>query len=250
MSKKLTSEYVKKEYNRQVKADYGGNYEYNRWFASSESKLGYEMHKASQKFHTKDITFKSYLEFGVGPGTWTEMFVKSGAKFTLLDISKEMLNLAKKRFKSRKNIKYVVGNMLNLRKKNEFDFVFSSRAIKYIPNKEKLFKVIYDSMKDNGNCVVINQSCDTFMQRIYRLFGIKSNDTLHQGGITISELKRIFKKTGFKEVELYPVEIKVGIPGVVIFKTLSKWIWKMFYKHELNFLSTLLSGSYLVKMKK
>ena len=88
------------------------------------------------------------------------------------------------------------------------------------------------------------------MQRLYRLLGIKERDALHTGGITIKELKKILLEAGFKDVKFYPVEIKVGIPSVVIFKGLSSIVWNIFYKHELNWLSPFLSGSYLVKMRK
>ncbi|MEK6887233.1 MAG: class I SAM-dependent methyltransferase [Nanoarchaeota archaeon] len=246
----LTAEYVKKEYNRQIKEDYKNNYEHKRWFSTPESRLGYVMHKASQRQHTKDIKFGNYLEFGVGPGTWTKMFLNKNGNFTLVDISKEMLKLAKENLSKNKNIKFIVGNILNLKSKNKYDFVFSSRAIKYIPKKEKLFKIIYSSMKEAGSCVIINQSCDTIMQRIDRLFRVKSKETLHQGGITIKDLKQILIKAGFRDIELFPVEIKVGIPGLIIFKQVSQLIWKLFYKYELNWLSTLLSGSYLIRMKK
>lgn len=253
MNKKLTSEYVKKEYNRQIKEEYQGNYEYKRWFASPESRLGYEMHRASQRFHTKAIKFNDYLEFGCGPGTWTKMFLNMAGKnrrFTLVDISKEMIKLAEKNLGKNKKIKFIVGDILNLKVKNKYDLIFSSRAIKYIPKKKRLFEILHAALKENGNCIIINQSCDTLMQKVYRLFGIKSKETLHMGGIAIKELKKILKNAGFKEIKFYPVEIKVGIPGLMIFKGLSRSIWKIFYKHELNWLSTLLSGSYIVRMKK
>lgn len=250
MTRKLTTVFVKKEYNRQIKEGYRGNYEYKRWFSTPNSRLGYKMHEASQKYHTKGIKFSTYFEFGVGPGTWTKMFLNSKKKFTLLDISVEMIKQAKTKFGIRKNIKYIVGNILKFNKKNEFDFVFSSRAIKYVPQKGRLFKVIYDSLKNNGTCVIINQSSDTLMQKIYRFFNIRPKETLHQGGITIKELKNIFQKCGFSKIEFYPVEIKIGIPGFVICRDTSYWVWKQFYKKELGWLSTLLSGSYLIKMKK
>src|SRR3989344_1658053 len=186
--KKLTTLYVKKEYDRQLKAEHG-DYEFNRWFKNPENKLGYDMHYSSQRFHTKGIEFKSYFEFGVGPGTWTKMFLSSSKRFVLLDISEEMIKQAKQKIGNGKNMRYITGNVLNLNQREKFDFVFSSRAIKYIPNKEKLFGVIYSSLRNGGKCVIISQSIDTLMQRLYRLLGIKERDALHTGGITIKELK-------------------------------------------------------------
>lgn len=248
--KMLTTKYVEREYDRQIRDIYKGNYEYERWFSTPEARLGFKMHESSQKFHTKDIKFRNYLEFGVGSGIWTRMFLNKKKHFTLIDISKEMLGQAKKNLGFMKNISYIQLNILNLKAFDKYDMIFSSRVIKYVPDKEKMFSLLYRALKKDGSCVIINQSIDTVMQRIYHFLGIKSKDLLHSRPISIKDLKFILKNAGFKDIRFYPVEIKVGIPGITIFKKLSLMIWKKLYKKKLNWISTLLAGSYLMKMKK
>src|SRR3989338_7401348 len=120
MKQKLTSQYVKKENNRQLKEDYGDDYEFNRWLSSRGEWEGYRMQYLAQKYHTKDIKFKNYMEFGVGPGTWTKMFLSPEKQFTLIDLSSEMIKQAKKNLGERKNINYKVMNILNLKDKEKY----------------------------------------------------------------------------------------------------------------------------------
>ncbi len=250
MTKKLTTSYVKKEYNRQLKEDYGDDYEFNRWLSSRGEWEGYRMQYLAQKFHTKDVKFKNYMEFGVGPGTWTKMFLNPKKTFTLIDLSSEMIKQAKKNLGERKNINYKVMNILDLKDKEKYDFIFSSRAIKYVPDKEKMFKNLYHSLKKNGTMVIITQSADTLFQKIGRKLKKKEKELLHSEGITIQELKNVLQDVGFKKIDFYPVSLKVNIPKIAKFHSFSNWLWKLNYKKKLNNFSTLLSGSYLIKMRK
>jgi len=190
------------------------------------------------------------MEFGVGPGTWTKMFLNPKKQFTLIDLSIEMIKQAKRNLGERKNINYKVMNILNLKDKEKYDFIFSSRAIKYVPNKEKMFRNLYRSLKKNGTMVIITQSADTLFQKLSRKLKKKEKDLLHSEGITIQELKKILEDAGFKKIEFYPVSLKVNIPKIAKLHGLSNLLWKMNYKKKLNNFSTLLSGSYLIKMKK
>ncbi|MFA6275086.1 MAG: class I SAM-dependent methyltransferase, partial [Candidatus Paceibacterota bacterium] len=88
-----------KIYDKQVKEKFFSDYEFWRWFKDDQAKLGYDQTKQALEkvFLNQNLIFSNYLEFGPGPGTWTKFFLdkKSGANFTLVDISNEMLSLAK-----------------------------------------------------------------------------------------------------------------------------------------------------------
>lgn len=55
------------------------------------------------------------LDLGAGTGLLTQYFLNrySEAEFTLIDISDKMLDIAKERFKSYHNFKYLIGDYVN-----------------------------------------------------------------------------------------------------------------------------------------
>ncbi len=110
---------VKEVYNKQVKTKFGGDYDHHRWFSDALKEAGYQMTLESIRHHFLERSllpprsgearryhsaicgvgdsFNDCLELGPGAGTWTKLFLEKcpDAKFDLVDISSEMLKLAK-----------------------------------------------------------------------------------------------------------------------------------------------------------
>lgn len=93
------------------------------------------------------------LDLGAGTGLLTKYLFEKypEAEFTLIDISEEMLKLAKNRFQRYNNFKYITADYLEHDFKN-FDIIVSSLSIHHIEDedKKKLYKKIYDTLNPEG----------------------------------------------------------------------------------------------------
>jgi len=105
----------------------------------------------AMKLLLPDLKNKSVLDMGCGFGINCIDFLRRGAvKITGIDISEKMLDFAKAE-NSDVNIKYIKLGMERINElDSKFDFVYSSLAIHYIADFEKLIKDIYSKLNDNG----------------------------------------------------------------------------------------------------
>ena len=93
------------------------------------------------------------LDLGAGTGLLTKYLFEKypEAEFTLIDLSEEMLKLAKNRFQRYNNFKYITADYLE-HNFNSFDIIVSSLSIHHIEDKEKkkLYKKIYNALSPEG----------------------------------------------------------------------------------------------------
>ena len=75
------------------------DYEFTRWFRDIYTFIHFKQTYTLLKNLLDGITFKNYVEVGPGSGIWTKLFIRynNKAKFTLIDISKKMLDECKKK---------------------------------------------------------------------------------------------------------------------------------------------------------
>ena len=116
------------------------------------------------------------LDLGAGTGLLTKYLFEKypKAEFTLIDISEEMLKLAKNRFQRYNNFKYITADYLEHDFKN-FDIIISSLSIHHIEDKDKkkLYKKIYDALNPEGIFLNADQvigstpNIDKIYQRIW-----------------------------------------------------------------------------------
>ncbi len=94
------------------------------------------------------------LDIGAGTGLLTKFIFKKypEAEFTLIDLSEEMLKVAKNRFKGNKNFKFVIADYTTHNFSDSFDLIVSSLSIHHLDDydKEKLYKKIYDALNPGG----------------------------------------------------------------------------------------------------
>jgi len=119
---------------------------------------------------TKDILkmLKKYikkgtlLDLGAGTGIITELFLKEGfGPATLVDHSKEMIKLAKKK-KSLKGSKFVVSDIKKLSLKKKFDLIISTFSIgttAYFDDKDSstIYKTVKKHLKKEGIFLIIGR---------------------------------------------------------------------------------------------
>jgi tRNA (cmo5U34)-methyltransferase len=94
------------------------------------------------------------LDLGAGTGLLTSYiyYRHPQGHFTLLDISKEMLKIARDRFKGAPNFDYVVADYTKHDFKESFDLIVSSLSIHHLGHhdKESLYRKIYDLLNPEG----------------------------------------------------------------------------------------------------
>ncbi len=105
----------------------------------------------TQKFFNKNVKI---LDVGCGTGGHTIELIKKGYKVTGIDISKEMLNVAKKKLVSKNlytNNLFQLDALETSKLKHKFDVVIMMfNVIGYLNNTKKFFKSLQSSLKPNA----------------------------------------------------------------------------------------------------
>lgn len=176
--------------------------------------------------------FKSVLDLGAGTGLLTKYLYEQlpGARFTLVDISDRMLEIARKRFQRLDQFTFRVADYSSELPQGNFDLIVSALSIHHLENeaKLKLYGTIYDRLEKNGfllNLDQFNASSD-FMNDCYNRFWYerikRSGITEKESGEwikrreldrenTIEESIELLIKAGFKEVECIYHYMKFGV---------------------------------------
>jgi|SRR3989344_125646 len=103
------------------------------------------------KWNGKDV-----LEIGCGIGTDSINFVRNGARLTVVELSKESMDITRKRFELYnldKNVTFHIGNAENLTKfviDKKFDLVYSFGVIHHTLNPKNIITEIKKVLKPEG----------------------------------------------------------------------------------------------------
>ncbi len=176
-----------------------------------------------QKF-PKNKTLK-VLDIGCGAGRVSEMFIDREIEYYGIDISEELIRIAKKKYPK---AHFLVGDATNLPYQSDtFNIVVSIATIHHIPSKEtrqKFLDEMYRVTKPEGWAFVETWyfwNKTEYLKRIVKSFF--SNNSLHFGDFyrpwklstgklvtkryfhawTIRELKKSITNAGFSNVQIY-----------------------------------------------
>lgn len=241
----MNNEDIKKFYNTTLKNSYKNDYEFRRWFESSQKRAGFFSTKNTLEKLLINYTpsYKSYIELGPGPGTWTQLFLKQGIMIDFVDISEEMLKMLKVRFTGYDNMRFFCSDFLLFNSDRTYDLFFSSRAIEYFDNKQKLVSSIYDLLNVGGMGIVVTKMPHYRRSSVFK----KTLTSIHQSQIHYKELTGLLEKQGCAVLGVYGTTF---VFPFVHSGLLDRFLYKIFARHPLNSVSSFFCESYTVVFKK
>lgn len=148
-----------------------------------------------RKFMKKNLNSENrILDVGTGTGFLALLLAEMGYEVVGIDISEEMLKVAKKKAEEKGlKVKFLTGNAENLDfKENEFDAVVSRHLLWTLPNPEKAVSEWRRVARKKVIAIDGVWMSKDFRSKISRFFG--------QLGIVIIERKNVFKLGYSKEV--------------------------------------------------
>jgi len=182
------------------------------------------------KYYRDD--FKNIVDLGAGTGLLTRVIFEMypNANYTLIDISGDMLKIAKERFNGIDKFNFLECNYADDIPVDNCDLICSGLSIHHLENvdKEKLYNNIYKKLVDGGCFINVDQfngSSDT----INDLYNDWWYDYVKNSGIsaeevskyaerrkldrenTIPETIELLKKSGFGKVECIYNFMKFGV---------------------------------------
>lgn len=207
MSRGRQEEYVAKEFNRAA-----GSYD--------ESLMVKSFQRRAQILAINRMQLEkgmNILDLGCGTGLGTVDIaskLEGNGRVIGLDLSEEMVVQAKRRLAGfvYPNVEFRVGSGSSLDCENYFDCVFSTNAFHHFDNKEEIFCKVWDSLKDNGTFIVQDICDDYLLMRVVDFAG-KIGERAHVGSTTSEGLRKLFRSTGFVEVEIEMIKLN--------------WFWKI-----------------------
>ncbi len=156
--------------------------------------------------HSVDVSNKSVLEVGCGPGgNLLELSVKKPLKLVGVDISDEMVSLAKNKLPKEVDIIKIDGTKLPF-DDNSFDIVFTSTVLQHNTDEVMLKEIMKEISRVSSNKVYL-------FERIEQ--EIKGSDLCL--GRPISYYSYIMEQNGFLLKSQEPINIRVSyyVSGVI-----------------------------------
>jgi len=119
-------------------------------------------------FYTLPLETLSYngetpaiLDIGSGTGLFSSFILKKypNAKITMIDLSDDMMKIAKERFESYTDFHYIVADYSDYTFNQKFDIIISSLSIHHLSheNKRKLYHKCYELLNCNGYFINADQ---------------------------------------------------------------------------------------------
>ena len=234
-------------YNEAMPQKYGSDYEAGRWRATPLLAAQYDMLADMMRREVVPLVrgAKRVVEVGPGPGTWTKLLleVNSDARYTLVDISEEMLAQARKGLAGHSNVVFVESDLLALESSQTFDFFFSSRSIEYMPDKHEACRKIASLLAPGAQGALVTKMPKPLFDRLRD----RSTSALHKGQISPAQLSRLLSEAG-----VFVERARIATATVPGFGSaaLNRLAYAALKRIPLFFPFTLFAESYLVTFRR
>jgi len=140
---------------------------------------------------------KSAMEFGCGTGLVSFNLYNEFKNITLIDSSKEMINIANNKIDTLNlnNINTYCGDLVESKYNEKFDIIYSSMALHHVVDINELCKEFYNMINLNGTlCIVdLNKDDGSFHKNEIGFNG--------HNGFSKEWLKNILEANGFSNIK-------------------------------------------------
>lgn len=212
----ISSDKIKEHYNETIR-NIKGEYIYYRWGKTDIQRRHYKQTELALRYILKRVKgFENLMEIGCGPAVWTPLFIDRAKKVTLIDISKEMLNMARETLSLYNNVQYTCGDFvtLDLDDKTKYDLIISVRAYEYMSDKLGTVRKCYELLKPGGSLIIVtkNKGWHDHVKDMEKLKNtavdsIPVGEAMQMDLIDWREMMNYYYVVGFKDVITYPVII-------------------------------------------
>ncbi|MEQ8173759.1 MAG: methyltransferase domain-containing protein [Syntrophomonadaceae bacterium] len=121
-----------------------------------------------------DTPEPAILDIGAGTGLMSALLLKKypGASLTLIDVSDQMVEMARQRFQNASDIEYIIDDFARHRFSKSFDIIISSLAIHHLneAEKEALYHKVYHTLEKPGCFINADQvlGSTVYMENLYK----------------------------------------------------------------------------------
>lgn len=137
------------------------------------------------------------LDIGAGTGILSAMVAEKypDAKFTLIDLSSKMLDMARSRFTEKQDVKYIVADYLKYDFNDKYDMIISALSIHHLEDSEKqiLYRKVFELLQPNGMFLNADQvkSGSGYVESLNKLNWKKS---IEKSGLSAEEILSAYER--------------------------------------------------------
>ena len=142
--------------------------------------------------------YNSIMEYGCATGLISFNLCDKFKKITLMDSEREMIEIVKEKVHKYKknNIFPIQINLMNeLYKEEKFDFIYTCLTLHHILDTEKIIKIFYNLLNENGSLCIID------LDKEDGSFHINHKDFNGHNGFEHTYIENIFKSAGFSSIK-------------------------------------------------
>jgi 2-polyprenyl-3-methyl-5-hydroxy-6-metoxy-1,4-benzoquinol methylase len=156
------------------------------------------------KKHYKNQKFLRALEFGCGTGMFAGKLKSLGFKSTGIDISPQMIAVAKKHLG--KKVKYLVGDSKTAfkiaKKEGKFDLITCIMVLQFVKNVKACLRDLTASLERGGHIIFANHNPKNLAERkTPRLFNVaQTGNIVKIYQESAQDYHKIFKRLGFVKI--------------------------------------------------
>jgi len=154
----LRPDEVRGDYNRTLQ-DAQGEYVKYRWLATPTQRRHFRQTRMALEHAAGLLRPGPLLEVGCGPAVWTSLFLDRAEGATLVDISDEMLDGARRALAERRGITFVRADFAEAElPRGHFESVVSIRAFEYMPDKAAMLRRFVSVIRPGGRFVLVSKN--------------------------------------------------------------------------------------------
>ena len=137
------------------------------------------------------------LDIGSGTGLFTSIILEKypKAELTLIDLSEQMLEVARERFGSQKHYRYIVADYTQYEFEEKFDLIISALSIHHLTaqQKEKLYQKCYDLLNEGGVFINVDQVLSPGVE-VEEMFSKLWRESVEKSGLSREEIDKAYER--------------------------------------------------------